>query len=91
MNVRSCQPCQTLDELGLAWRTVSPTLFGAQDVQGVSIVFASGTVLDTLQLLAPLTSARLVEVVRHGNDPMTDDFPVLRVPFAVSELEELIR
>jgi hypothetical protein len=79
-----------LDELGVWWQQAEPDDFGPGELDQVSVIIANDAVLRALRTLQPLSTTRLIEIVKRGAAALSPQYETLQVPFAMSELEELV-
>lgn len=79
-----------LDDLGVSWQDFAPEDFDSKSFEHVAVVFAENSKLNELRVLQPLSTMKLVEIIRRGNEPLNPQYDTLRVPFSISELEKWV-
>ncbi len=79
-----------LIQLGATPQAVSPNQFEPELIEGSVLLLADGKTLDSLRVLEPLLETHLVEIVRRGTPAVLEAGKTLGVPFALSELEDLL-
>jgi hypothetical protein len=77
-----------LDDLGVSWEDFAPEDFVPGALEHVAVIFAESSTLNELRVLQPLSTMKLVEIIRRGNEPLNPQYDTLRVPFSISELEQ---
>lgn len=77
-----------LDDLGVSWQEFAPEDFVPGTLEHITVIFAENSLLNELRILLPLSTLKLVEIIRRGNEPLNPQYDTLRVPFAISELEK---
>jgi tetratricopeptide (TPR) repeat protein len=77
-----------LDDLGVSWEDFEPEDFVPGTLEHVAVIFAENSKLNELRVLQPLSTVKLVEIIRRGNEPLNPQYDTLRVPFSISELEK---
>ena len=81
----------SLTKLGASWQVMGAHEMGPAALNGVDMVFADQDTLLELTVFAPLMNVRLVMLFGRGmSAPESDEYAQLQVPFALSELEQLI-
>lgn len=81
----------SLTQLGARWQVMDAGEIGPAALDGVDMVFADQTTLLDLTVFAPLMNVRLVMLFGRGTSAVeSDEYAQLQVPFALSELEEII-
>jgi hypothetical protein len=80
-----------LDDLGVSWQDFDPDDFDPGALEHVTVIFAENSKLGELRVLQPLSTTKMVEIVRRGNEPLNPQYDVLRVPFSISDLEKWLQ
>ncbi|KIG15412.1 large transcriptional regulator [Enhygromyxa salina] len=80
-----------LMEVGASCSVFEPEQFNSTKLEDSVLLLADGMSIEPVAVLEPLLNLRIVELVKHGAEPMSYEHQTLRVPFSETELEDILR
>lgn len=81
---------EKLDELGVPWEGLNTDEVELARLEKADVILADGEAISEFDAIMPFVGARLIELARRGAEPFGWEYPVLRVPVEMSELEEYV-